>query len=104
MVLFYMLESRQTRGRSANARLRWKINFQPTKSGDHNGNKEETIIMKEMVTTWFLTECSTVTRSQESAAKTLSLVVAIFGNHSVNHLNCLMKNGNYIFRTFIQDH
>ena len=59
--------------------------------------------MKEMVTTWFLTECSTVTRSQESAAKTLSLVVAIFGNQSVNHLNCLMKNGNYIFRTFIQE-
>lgn len=26
--------------------------------------------------------CSMVTRSQESAAKTLSLTVAIFGNHS----------------------
>ena len=41
--------------------------------------------------------CSMVTRSQESAAKTLSLTVAIFGNHSVNHLNCLVKNGNHIF-------
>lgn len=59
--------------------------------------------MKEMVTTGFMTMCSTVVRSQELAAKTLSFAVAIFGNHSVNHLNCLMKNGNYIFRIFIQE-
>ena len=59
--------------------------------------------MKEMVTTGFITMCSTVARSQELAAKTVSLAVSIFGNHSVNQLNCLMKNGNYIFRIFIQE-